>query len=140
MAEIDNTIGIWSLGGFKPGMPTVRGAIALVHRLVLRWQTPRGRFSGVDANGKIWGWPNFGTNLAQYLLTKTPPRQIAIAAELEARKDEQVSGIRVTADTQQGGRLILLSVLVVANDVGPFRFTLSIEQARVTLIDLQAAA
>lgn len=139
MPEIDNTIGLWSLGDFKPDMPTVRAAAALVHRLALRWQTPRGRFSWVSSNGKICGWPNFGTNLAQYLLTKTPSRQIAVAAELEARKDEQVSDIRVTPEVQQGGRLILLSVRVVADEIGPFTFTLSIEQARVTLIDLQAA-
>jgi hypothetical protein len=140
LAEIDNTIGLWSLGDFKPDMPTVRGATGLVHRLVLRWQTARGRFSWVDASGTIRGWPNFGTNLAQYLLTKTPPRQIAIAAELEARKDEQVSDIRVAADVQDGGKRILLSVRVVAKDIGPFVFTLSIEKARTTLIDLQAAA
>lgn len=139
MAEIDNTIGIWSLGDFRPGMPTVRGAMALLHRIVLRWQTTRGRFSGIDAQGKTWGWPNFGTNLGQFLNTKTPARQIATAAELEARKDQQVIDIGVTAEVLDAGRKIQLRVRVVPDRIGPFSFTLLIDEAQATLIDLQAA-
>jgi hypothetical protein len=128
--DISQTKGFWSLGDFRPTMPLVSGRTALIHRLCVRWQTPRGRFP--------W-WPNFGTDLTQYLLSKTSPSAIAAAAEAEGRKDEQVERIQVTAATEDSGRRIRLSVVVV-DSAGPFRFTLTVDQAALTLIEVQAAA
>lgn len=128
--DIDATVGLYSLGDFKPTMPTIRGTVALVHRLCLRLSTPRGRFK--------W-WPNFGTNMAQYLLSKIPPTQIAAAAIAECKKDEQVKQATCTATLSDGGRRLQLELQIVASS-GPFTFSLSITQAKLELISLQQAA
>ncbi len=127
--DISETVGFWSLGDFRPEMPTVSGGTALVHRLIVRLQTARGRFP--------W-WPNFGTNMAQFLLSKATPKQIASAAEAECRKDEQVKQVTATATVSNGGRAIILEIRVVTSS-GPFLFTLSITQAATELLSLQAA-
>ena len=119
-------------------MPRVSGREALIHRLCVRLQTPRGRFSGVDSNGKVWGWPNFGTDIAQYLLSKTPASAIASAAEAECLKDEQVEEAAAVATLEDGGRRMHLEIAIL-DALGPFVFTLSITQAKLTLIELQAA-
>lgn len=128
--EIDKTVGLYSLGDFKPNMPTVSGRTALLHRLCVRLQTPRGRFP--------W-WPNFGTNLAAFLLTKVQPTVVAAAAEAECLKDEQVDDVTARVEFLAGGRTMHLTLEIFSNDFGPFVFTLSIEQAKLDLIDLQAA-
>jgi len=125
--DIEATVGIWSLGDFRPDMPKVSGVVALVHRLCLRLQTKRGRFP--------W-WPNFGTNIAQYLLSKTPPAQIAAAAEAECRKDEQVQQVKCEATLEDSGRRVRLDLQTVASS-GPFALSLSITQAKLELIALQ---
>lgn len=130
MAEIDKTLGFWSLGGFRPEMPLVSGREALIHRLCVRLQTPRGRFP--------W-WPNFGTRLAAFLLTKVQPSVVAGAAELECLKDEQVDDVRARAEFLPGARALRVTLEIFSNDVGPFQFTLLIEQAKLTLVSLQAA-
>ncbi len=127
--DIDETIGIHSLGDFKPDMPTVSGRTALLHRLLVRLQTPRGRFP--------W-WPNFGTDMSLYLLSKATPSAIAGAAQLECLKDEQVKEARATAEVQDGGRKIVLRIVLLSN-VGPYKFTLAVTQAKLDLIELQAA-
>lgn len=130
MAEIDKTIGFWSLGDFRPEMPVVTGRVALIHRLVVRLQTPRGRFP--------W-WPNFGTNLSAFLLTKVQPSVVFAAAEAECLKDEQVDDVRARGEFFDGGRQLRATIEVFSNDVGPFVFTLLVDQAALSLVDLQAA-
>ncbi len=110
-------------------MPLVSGRTALIHRLCVRLRTPRGRFSR---------WPNFGTNIAAFLLTKVPPTAIASAAESECLKDEQVQDVKATAEVQVGGRSLLLR-LEIFDSAGPFKLTLEISQAKLDLIELQAA-
>ena len=127
--DIASTVGLWSLGDFKPEMPNVSGRTALIHRLCVRLSTPRGRFT--------W-WPNFGTDIAAFLLTKVPPSAIASAAESECLKDEQVQDVVATAEVESGGRSIRLRIELF-DKAGPFRFTLLIEQAKLHLIELQAA-
>lgn len=127
--DISETVGIWSLGDFRPDMTTVSGQTALIHRLAVRLQTPRGRFP--------W-WPNFGTDISQYLLSKATPQQIASAAQAECLKDEQVRQANVSATVSDAGRKITLAIRIVASD-GPFALTLSITQASLDLISLQAA-
>jgi hypothetical protein len=129
MAGIDDTIGLWSLGDFTPEMRTVFGRTALIHRLCVRLQTPRGRFP--------W-WQNFGTDMAQFLNSKARPETIAAAAEAECLKDEQVEDVQATAIYEQGGRAIRLTLLIV-DAAGPFTRTLLIEQAKLALLDLEAA-
>jgi hypothetical protein len=128
--DITATVGLWSLGDFKPNMPTVSGKQALLHRLCVRLQTPRGRFP--------W-WPNFGTNLAAFLLTKVQPTVIAGAAESECLKDEQVDDVRARVEVLANGRAIRLTLEIFSNELGPFAFSLLVEQAKLELIDLQAA-
>lgn len=127
--DIGATVGLWSLGDFRPDMPTVSGVTALIHRLCVRLQTPRGRFPF---------WPNFGTNISQYLLSKATPQSIAAAAQTECLKDEQVRVCSVNATVEDAGRRIRLAIRIVAS-TGPFVFSLAITQAKLTLIDLQAA-
>lgn len=126
---INDTIDIYCVTDFLPDMPTVRGRTALAHRLARRLQTPRGRFQF---------WPNFGTDLRQYLLSKTSPTVIASAVESECLKDEQVEDVSCLVDVQDGGRSMVVTVEVDDAD-GPFVFTLEISQASATLITLQAA-
>jgi hypothetical protein len=130
LSKIENTVGIWSLGDFRPEMPTVSGRTALIHRLCVRLQTPRGRFT--------W-WPAFGTDIAQFLNSKARPGSIAAAAEAECLKDEQVEDVQASASYEQGGRAIRLSLTII-DAAGPFERTLLIEQARLTLIELDEAA
>lgn len=138
LTKIEGTVGIWTLGGLKPDMPTVSGRTALIHRLCVRLQTPRGRFSGTDSRGKVWGWPNFGTDMAQFLLSKARPTTIAAAAQAECSKDEQVDSVVATAELLNNGRSLRL-VLLIEDAEGPFRLTLEIGQAKLELIELQAA-
>lgn len=136
--DINATVGLWSLGDFKPNMPTVRGRVALAHRLCVRLQTPRGRFSfRHPVTGKISGWPNFGTDMAQFLLSKTPPRLIASAAEIECLKDEQVEDAQASAFLEDFGRQLRLPI-VITDSNGPFALTMLITQAALTLVELQA--
>ncbi len=130
MAEIDKTIGFWTLGDFKPEMPLVSGRVALIHRLAVRLTTPRGRFT--------W-WPNFGTDMAAFLLTKVPPTVVFSAAESECLKDEQVDEVRARGEFVAAARALRLTLEIFSNDLGPFEFTLLIEQAKLTLVELQAA-
>lgn len=127
--DISQTVGIWSLGDFRPDMSTVSGETALIHRLMVRLQTPRGRFP--------W-WPNFGTDISQFLLSKATPQQIAAAAQAECIKDEQVRVATATAVISDAGRKITLTIRIVTSS-GPFVFTLAITQAATDLIALQAA-
>lgn len=129
LTQIDGTVGLWSLGDFRPEMPTVSGRTALIHRLCVRLQTPRGRFP--------W-WPNFGTDLAAFLNSKTRPAVIAAAAEQECIKDEQVDHVVADAVYEDNGRAIRLSLTIFDAD-GPFEFTLLISQANLELIELQSA-
>jgi hypothetical protein len=130
LSEIDATVDVFCVSDFKPDMPTVRGRIALMHRLARRLTTPRGRFKF---------WPKFGTDIRQYLLSKVPPRAVASAAESECLKDEQVDRATVAVESREGGRLLRL-VIAIEDANGPFTFTLDITQAAASLIELQNAA
>jgi hypothetical protein len=110
-------------------MSTVSGEVALAHRLCLRLTTKRGRFP--------W-WPNFGTDMAQFLNSKATPAQIARAAQLECIKDEQVLDCAVDPEIRDNGNQLLLHI-TIATTSGPFKFSLLISQARTELISLQAA-
>jgi hypothetical protein len=136
--DIDETVGLWCEGDFAQDMRTIAGRRKLIQRLMVRLQTPRGRFGGTSADGKTWGWPNFGTDIAQYLNTKARPTSIASAAESECLKDEQVEDCSVTAELTNNGRTLLLTI-TITDSAGQFRFTLEVEQAKLTLIELQAA-
>jgi hypothetical protein len=128
MSTLDNTIDTHCAGDFLPHMPQVRGITALAQRLLRRFQTPRGRF--------IF-WPDFGTDLRDFLLANVPADRIATAAAAEADKDEQVE--RAEASATYEGRTVRL-VLTVTTAEGPFDFTMSISEAAVRLIALQQAA
>lgn len=127
LTKIAATTDLFCIEDMRPDMPIVSGRAALAQRLARRLQTPRGRFK--------W-WPLFGTDLRAYLLTKTPARQVASAAEAECAKDEQVESVSVSAEIQNNGRQIHL-VILVTDVAGPFQFTLTIDDAVAKLIILQ---
>jgi hypothetical protein len=126
--DINETVGFWTLGDFRRDMGTVSGRVALVHRLCVRLQTSRGRFP--------W-WPRFGTDLREYLGSKARSSVIAGAAVAECEKDEQVDRCEASGEYVDNGRGIRLPITVFDSD-GPFQFTLLVEQAKLTLIELQA--
>jgi phage baseplate assembly protein W len=127
MSTLDNTIDTHCVEDFLPNMPQVRGITALAQRLLRRLQTPRGRF---------FAWPDFGTDLREFLLANVPADRVASAAAAEADKDEQVESVDASATYE--GRAIRL-VLTVTTAAGPFDFTMSITDAAVRLIALQQA-
>lgn len=129
LTNIDGTVDIWNDGNdFLADMPPVSGRLALAQRLARRLTTPR---------GKLTFWPNFGTDLRVYLLSNITPDKIASAAQAECLKDEQVDSCSVTVNMVASAR-IALSIEVTDND-GPWTFTLTIDQAAATLIQLQTA-
>ncbi len=130
LTQISATVDIFCVDGFRPDMPLVSGRLALGHRLARRLQTRNGQFP--------W-WPKFGTDLRQFLLSKSTPTQIASAAEAECLKDEQVDHVVVSAEILNSGRQIHLTIQVT-DAAGPFVFTLDITAAAATLIQLQNAA
>lgn len=137
--NIDGTVGIHSLDDFRPEMPFVSGRTALLHRLAVRLQTPRGRFSWPKSGGGRAGWPNFGTDVRAFLLTKVRPSVVASAIESECLKDEQVHDIRASVEFTEGGKSMVVSAIVFDAE-GPFRFTLLASQAKLELIELQEIA
>lgn len=109
-------------------MPMVSGRTALAQRLARRLTTPR---------GKCTFWPNFGTDMRVFLLSNATPATIARAAQLECVKDEQVEEAAVTVTALDDGSMTL-DISITDSD-GPWTFTLAIDQAANTLIQLQAA-
>lgn len=129
LSDIAATTDIYCITDFRPEMPMVSGRVALLHRLARRLQTPRGRFP--------W-WPNFGTDLRLYLLSKTPAGVVAAAIENECLKDEQVQDVSATCQFLDSTRKLVAQV-TVSDAEGPFVFTLEISTAAEMLIELQAA-
>ncbi len=128
---IADTVDIDCVSDLSPHMPTVSGRVALAQRLARRLSTPR---------GKIPFWPNFGTDMAEFLGSKVPTWRIANAARLECEKDEQVEEVTVTAEILSGGRSIKLLVAVTTVEGDTFKFTMTLSEAAATLIELQSAA
>lgn len=115
----------------QPHAPIVTGTLAVARRLRRRLTTRRGTFP--------W-WPQFGTDLRQYLLSKTPAWRIAKDAQFEIEKDEQVDACAVGLEITDSGRRIRLTVAVACSSVKNFRFTMDITQAAGSLVALQEAA
>ncbi|HMJ52394.1 MAG TPA: hypothetical protein VK540_09965 [Polyangiaceae bacterium] len=130
MADIE-TVDVYCIDDFLAHMPSVTGRVALAHRLCRRLTTPRGRFRF---------WPNFGTDMRRYLLSKVPSSQIASDAAQECEKDEQVESVTVTVERVDFDQRELTLDLQVVDAAGPFEFTMTIGEARLTLIGLQALA
>lgn len=108
-------------------MPEVTGYRALAERLARGLWTP--------SSCCPW-WPAWrGTDLRLYLLSKAPADVIAAVARKQCLKDEQVRTCKATAE--KTGSTISLSLVVVAEDVGPFSFVLTISEAVVSLVELQ---
>lgn len=129
LTKIEGTVDIDCVDDLKPHMPSVSGRLALAQRLARRLTTPRGRLPF---------WPNFGTDLRQFLLSKTRSEQISAAAEDECVKDEQVESVTIQTEILRDGRELNLTIFVTDAE-GPFRFTLEIADAKANLLALQAA-
>jgi hypothetical protein len=125
---LEETIDIDCVDDFKAHMPTVSGRVALMQRLARRLSTPR---------GKLPFWPNFGTDMSQFLLSKVPDARISNAARTECLKDEQVEDCTVVVEHPDSTSLRLV-ITVLAGD-GPFTFTMTISEAERTLVQLQQA-
>lgn len=131
MATLDETVDLDLDGDMQPHAPTVSGTMAVARRLRRRWTTRGGTHP--------W-WPQFGTDLRQYLLSKTPAWRIAKDAEFEALKDEQVDAISMLVEILDSGRRIRMRGIVVCSAIRNFRFTMDITEAAGTLVALQEAA
>ncbi len=129
LTTIAGTSDLWNDGAFLAHMPLVTGRRALAQRLARRLTTPRGKCSF---------WPNFGTDMRAYLLSKAPISRIVAAARLECIKDEQVEDVFVAASVSAGGAQLDLTI-TVTDSTGTWTFTLTIDQAAKTLIQLQGA-
>lgn len=85
--------------------------------------------------GGVWFWPGWGHDLRQYCLSKYPERQIAAAAKQQVQTDERIRACSVRA--VQTGNRIKLTIAIITEDGDSFSFTLSIDEAAVSLIHLQ---
>lgn len=115
----------------QPHAPTVSGVAAVAKRIRRRLTTRRGTHP--------W-WKDFGTDLRQYLNSKTPAWRIAKDAEFEILKDEQITACAVAVEILDGGRRIRIVIAAVCSATKDFRFTMDITQAAGSLVALQAAA
>jgi len=116
-------------GDMQAHAPHVTGIKAVAQRLRRRLTTRRGTFP--------W-WPNYGTDIRQYLLSKTPAWRIAKDVEIELVKDEQVLAVGVGVEFLDNGRRIRLVIAVACSEVRDFRFTMDITQAAGQLVALQS--
>lgn len=132
LSTIDGTVDVYCIDDFLPNMPTVRGNVALVHRLIRRLTTRR---------GQLPFWPDDGLDVRDYLLSKRRPEDAAEEVLDEILKDEQVQrdGTRVSAELLDSGKQLKLDFEVAAGGP-PFTFTLLIADAAVSLINLQKNA
>jgi hypothetical protein len=128
MADIDSTIDLYGVEDFLPTMPAVSGRVALAQRLARRLTMKRGQFP--------W-WPNDGYDIRNALLSKREPHRIAADVEEECEKDEQVEAVKATL-TVEGTNATLR--LLVADADGPYEFTMTISEAKVSLGPLLEAA
>jgi hypothetical protein len=93
-----------------------------------RWITPRGR---------LIGYPNYGTDLTQYVNDDMGPKDIdAMCADLEteALKDERVTDAVVTATLDNDGLLTVVGVFGTGQ--GPFTLTVAASDVTVTLLEI----
>ncbi len=123
------TIDIDCVSDLSLHMPNVAGRLATAHRLARRLQTKR---------AQIPWWPNFGTDMSEFLGSKAPTWRIANAARLECEKDEQVEQAIVTAELADNGKTLRLKITIIDAE-GTFTFTMTLSEAATTLIELQAA-
>lgn len=126
LTDIENTIDVYCVDDFLPHMPEVRGRVALAQRIARRLITPRGTFPF---------WPNDGTDMRAFLLSKATTPQMAAAAKAECLKDEQVEDARVEAEflTTTSVRLMIY----LEDSLGPWSFTMTIDEAAAALVALQ---
>lgn len=130
MADIE-TVDVYCIDDFLPHMPAISGRVAHAHCLARRLITPRGRFRF---------WPNFGTDLRRYLLSKVPVSVIAADAAQECEKDERTESASVEVTHVDFDSRELDIKITIVDAQGPFEFTMSISDARVNLIGMQALA
>lgn len=124
---LDGTVDVSCATGLSFEMATVSGRLGLVQALVRRLQTPLSLFP--------W-WPNYGTDLRLFLLSKTQPSAVVAAAQAECEKEERVLRAEPTAEVSVDGTSLAMT-LVITDAAGPFTFTMTITEAALTLIELQ---
>lgn len=131
---LEATLQVHCDGDFKANMPSVSGRLALVQRIKILLTTRRGRVP-------FTSWKNRGVDLRAYLLSKQPASAIASAARYEIAKDEQVERVDVQATITDSGRTAKLIITVFEKPSETlFTFTMTIDEAAETLIELEKAA
>ena len=132
MAEPE-ALDIYCTTGLRRDMAEVTGYTALAHRLMRGLWTPE---------DKCPWWPAWrGTDIRRFLLSKISPRIIEAVIRKQCLKDEQVRTCKATAsEIDFDTRTMTVTVAVVAEDIGPFTFSMSVTQAAIDLVDLQTAS
>jgi hypothetical protein len=131
---LEETLQVHCDGDFKANMPSVTGRKALAQRLKILLTTRRGRVP-------FTSWKNRGIDLRAYVLSKRPAGELGIAAKFEIEKDEQVERADVQAAISDGGRTVQLAIRIVEKTSETiFAFTMTIDEAAATLIELEKAA
>jgi phage baseplate assembly protein W len=129
MGTLAETLDLALDGDMQAHAPEVSGVLAVAQRLRRRLTTRRGT--------KPW-WPQYGTDLRQYLLSKVPPWRIVQDAKAEIAKDEQVDAVDAAVEVLDGGRRLRLVVAAASSAARNFQFTMDITQAAGTLVALRA--
>lgn len=106
-------------------LSTVDGRLALAQSLARRLTTPR---------GQCFYWPEYGLDLSGYVNSKTDPNAIASLARAEILSDERVEDASVSVEVTERN---LAMRIVVQDQDGSLVFTLTIDEAAESLVELQ---
>lgn len=99
--------------------------LAYLESLVRRLGTP---------NGSISYWPNYGTDLRQFLLDTPPDYVVANAAERECYKDQRTQSAKAAIEWLESTLLVTISV---ETESAAFVFVMSVSTAEAKLVSLQ---
>jgi hypothetical protein len=121
---------VYCATGFISSMPSIDGMTSIAHTAVRGLQTP---------NGMVDDWPDWGEDLRQFANSKVRAEVVAMRARRQILRDERVRACKVTGErsTEQANTIDLTAILVT-EEFGPFSFVMTVTQAAVDLISLQA--
>lgn len=115
---------VWCDTRLLPHMPAVSGGLVLRQALIRRLLTQA---------GSIEYWPDYGTDIRQFLLSGASLADIEGAVESECTKDDRVDTATATA-TRDANVLTLDISITPGDDEADFDFVLSIDELTQEII------